>query len=196
MQNETITSSKSTKGHITPTFHLPSKVQFGQSSQLRIFQFKTLLLHMPSHERKKFLITFLRLHSTIANLKELSRWFPLLPIQISPSLSTEPLIKARKRVPNDLHYYLNPQNNSRYHYYPRRENWGLEMFGGKKNLPEETLIERGDSCGIQRNLLGLARGLLLWENCSRNPQTGNFTEKTISDTWSNYGFSLKLCASQ
>lgn len=134
MQNETITSSKSTKGHITPTFHLPSKVQFGQSSQLRIFQFKTLLLHMPSHERKKFLITFLRLHSTTANLKELSRWFPLLPIQISPSLSTEPLIKARKRVPNDLHYYLNPQNNSRYHYYPQKRKLRLRDVWGEKKL--------------------------------------------------------------
>lgn len=86
-----------------------------------MFQFLKLLLHMPSHDRKKCIITFLRLHSTTAKLQSGPDGSLFPPLQMLCSLSTEePLIRARNRVLSDLHDCLNPPNNNRNNYYPQK----------------------------------------------------------------------------
>lgn len=113
---------------------LPSYPQLGSQPKGILFQFPTPLAKMSIWtklstslvsilkitsmciilKKNNFFITFLRLHSTIANCKVLPCQEDSLFPHTTPSLlSTEPLIRASHRVLSDLHNYLNPQNNRR-----------------------------------------------------------------------------------
>lgn len=173
MQNATITIKYQPKGILPQLSTSQVKCQFGQSSQLRMFQFKKLLLHMPSHERKKLVIIFLRLQSTTTNCKALPRWFLFPPSQPSSFLSTKSLIRPRKRVLSDSRDYLNPQNKSRYHYYPQKRKPKLRDVWGEK-------LTWGDA--YRR------KGFICWTKEFTGNSPGTFVMRQLQQKSSNWKF--------
>lgn len=81
-------------------------------------------------KEKTILITFLGLHSTTETAKSCLDGSLFPQPQTPSSLRTKPLIRPTNRVLGNLHDYLNPQNNSRYHYYPQKRKLRLrdKMF--------------------------------------------------------------------
>lgn len=107
------------------------KCQFGQSSQLRMFQFKNYFYICHHLEEKNS-------HYLPKTPQHYSKWQSVLDSCLFPqtqtlsSLSSEPyLIRSRKRVLNYLHGYLNPRNKSRYSCYPKRKLRFIDVWGGK-----------------------------------------------------------------